>query len=236
MIKDALRRILPWRVISAARLLLIFQGGHGHVNRRNGFPVNGKGEFQPWLTYPLIEYLNGLDFSEKRVFEFGAGASTLYWASRAREVVSVEFDAGWYAALLPIIPKNVTLFHESDGQSYAEKVTKNHGSFDVIVVDGSERYRSAQAALTALAEGGVIILGNAEWYPNTADLLTKAGLIEVRMSGFSPVNAFTSTSSIFLSRNFSIPSNALAREKPIGGTVIPGGALDDGPSPKDASS
>jgi hypothetical protein len=97
------------------------------------------------------------------------------------------------------------------------------------VVDGAERYRSAQSAIKALAEGGFIVLDNAEWYPNTADMLAQAGLIEVRLSGFSPINAFTSTSSIFLSRNFSIPTNALAREMPIGGTEIIGGTLDDGP-------
>jgi hypothetical protein len=229
LIKALLRRVLPRRFISAVRLLLIFQGGHGHVNRLNGFPVNGKGEFQPWLTYPLIEFLNGLDFSEKRVFEFGAGASTLYWAKRACEVVSVEFDAGWYEALLPIIPKNVTLHHVGNGQSYVNKVLECDGRFDVIVVDGAERYRSAQSAIKALADGGFIVLDNAEWYPNTADLLVQAGLIEVRLSGFTPVNAFTSTSSIFMSRNFCIPTNALARKKPIGGTDIIGGTLDDGP-------
>lgn len=226
--KSLLRKILPRRLISAVRLLSIFQGGHGHVNRRDGFPVNGHGDYQPWLTYPLIEYLNGLDFSGKRVFEFGAGASTLFWAKRAAEVVSVEFDLAWFQALQPKLPGNVTLFHESEGEAYAKKIAGLSAPFDVIVVDGAERYRSAEEALKTLAPGGMIILDNAEWYPNTADFLKKAGLIEVRFSGFSPVNAFTSTSSVFLHRDFDFPNVMGARVPPIGGVSILGGTLDDG--------
>lgn len=227
--KNLLRKILPRRLISAVRILLIMQRGHGHVNRHNGFPVNGRGEYQPWLTYPLIEYLTGFDFRQKRIFEFGAGASTLFWASRANHVESVEFDRGWFDELAKIIPDNVLLNHESDGVAYARRILESDGVFDVIVIDGAERYRSAEAALQKLARGGMVILDNAEWYPNTADLLCSAGLVEVRFSGFSPVNAFTSTSSVFLHREFAFPLVSDARQQPIGGVSIKGGALDDGP-------
>lgn len=163
--KNLLRKILPRRLISAARILLIMHREHGHVNRRNGFPVSGRGEYQPWLTYPLIEYLKGFDFSQKRIFEFGAGASTLFWASRARCVESVELDRRWFNSLVKIVPSNVVLNHQSDEISYAQKIIEADGQFDVIVVDGAERYRSAEAALEKLIPGGMIILDNAEWYP-----------------------------------------------------------------------
>ncbi len=175
--KNLLRKILLRRLISAARILLIMHREHGHVNRRNGFPVNGRGEYQPWLTYPLIEYLKGFDFSQKRIFEFGAGASTLFWASRAWRVESVELDRRWFNSLVKIVPSNVVLNHQSDEISYAQKIIEADGQFDVIVVDGAERYRSAEAALEKLIPGGMIILDNAEWYPNTAELLRGAGLL-----------------------------------------------------------
>ena len=227
--KELLRKILPRRLISAVRMLTIMQGKHGHVNQRNGFPTNGQGEYQPWLTYPLIEYLKGFDLGEKCVFEYGAGASTLFWASRATQVESVEFDRRWFDALAPIVPANVLLHHESNGIAYANKILDAEGWFDVIVVDGAERYRSAEAALKKLAPGGMIILDNAEWYPNTADLLRTFGLIEVRFSGFSPINAFTSTSSVFLHRDFDFPTSSASRCPPVGGVSIKGGTLDDGP-------
>jgi hypothetical protein len=192
-------------------------------------PVDGSGKFQPWLTYPLIEYLNGLDFSDKDVFEFGAGASTLYWTDRARSVTSVEFDARWYETLKPKLPANATLIHENHGHRYAD-VPKEFlpRRFDVVVVDGAERYRSARTAIDVVAPGGMIILDNAEWYPNTSRMIAEAGFIEIRFSGFSPVNAFTATSSIFLSRSFAFGCSSLARRPPRGGKALPHGALDDG--------
>lgn len=193
-------------------------------------PVDGQKNFQPWLTYPLIEHLNGLDFSDKHVFEFGAGASTMYWSKRAKHVVSVEFDSAWYELLKEAVPGNVTLLHESNGHRFSVAPKQFPARrFDVVVIDGAERYRCAQSALEVLAPGGMIILDNAEWYPNAANLLVGAGLIEVRFSGFGPINAFTSTSSIFLSRDFSFSHNDAARLPPRGGRKLPGGALDDGP-------
>ena len=103
-VKNLLRKVLPRRVLVTARLQQIFFGQYGHTRRIDGMPADGAGNFQPWLTYPLIEYLNGFDFSGKDVFEFGSGGSTLYWAARARSVYSVEFDAGWYKVLRGDVP------------------------------------------------------------------------------------------------------------------------------------
>ena len=204
----------------------MFQIEHGHTHNRFGFPINAQGNFQPWLTYPLIEFLNSLDFTEKKIFEYGTGSSTLYWASRAEQVVSVELDEKWYSSLLQKIPNNVQLIHEPNGGKYPG-IIQEKGKFDVIVIDGAERYQSAVAASEYLAPGGMIILDNSEWYPNAAGYLNSLGLIEVPFSGFSPINAFTSTSSVFMSRDFSIPKNDNARLPPIGGRKLPNPALDD---------
>jgi hypothetical protein len=227
--KTLLRKIIPRRVVSACRLILIMQKGHGHVRQSKGFPVDGRGHYLPWLTYPLIEYLHGLDFTDKKIFEYGAGSSTLFWSKRAKAVESVELDPAWYRALLPMLPPNVVLYHEPHGHAYANKILEKDTRFDVIVIDGAERYRSATAALQRLAPGGIIILDNAEWYPRTASLLAGADLIEARFSGFAPLNAFTSTSSVFFHREFALPIHRGARDLPIGGVSIPGGTLDDGP-------
>ena len=153
MFIDILRFLLPRRVISAVRLLQIFQHKHGHTCHKAGFPVNGKGDFQPWLTYPMIEFLNGFDFDGKRIFEYGAGSSTLYWAARVEHVVSVELNREWYESLLQKVPDNVQLIHEPDGAKYPI-VIQEFGKFDVIVIEGAERYASAVAASEALTPGG----------------------------------------------------------------------------------
>ncbi|MET0877406.1 MAG: hypothetical protein ABWY14_09735 [Tardiphaga sp.] len=220
-----LTSLIPRPVIAAGRLLQVFLGTHGHSRRVSGMPVDGHGNFIPWLTYPMIEFLNGFDFSDATVFEFGTGGSTLYWAGRAKNVVSVELDAAWAARLAAIAPSNVRIIHEPNGHRYAEAPIALDRTFDVIVIDGAERYRSTRAAIGCLAPGGMIILDNAEWYPNCAALLAESGLIEVPFSGFPPINAFPSTSSAFLSRDLSFPR--LPRALPVGGRALAGGALDD---------
>jgi predicted O-methyltransferase YrrM len=221
----SLRSIIPRPLISSVRLLQIFLKEHGHDRLIDGMPVDGQGKFLPWLTYPMVEFLNGFDFSEKSVFEFGAGASTLYWADRAKEVTSVELDPEWSTQLAKRVPKNVTLIHEPNGHLYASTPSKLNRKFDVIVIDGAERFRSSQAAIGALASGGMIILDNSEWYPNSADLLASSGLIEIAFSGFPPINAFCSTSSAFLSRDFAFSRKA--RTIPVGGKQLKSSALDD---------
>jgi hypothetical protein len=222
----SLRSIIPRPLISSVRLLQIFLKKHGHDRLIDGMPVDGEGKFIPWLTYPMIEFLNGFDFSEKSVFEFGAGASTLYWADRAREVTSVELDPKWSARLATRVPENVTLIHEPNGHLYASMPSKLNRKFDVIVIDGAERFRASQAAIEALASGGMIVLDNSEWYPNSADLLASSGLIEIAFSGFPPINAFCSTSSAFLSKDFAFSRRT--RTVPVGGRSIIDEVLDDG--------
>ena len=63
----------------------------------------------PWFTYPAIDYIRQLDLSEKTIFEWGAGFSTLFWSSRAKSVISVETDPLWYSLLKPQLASNCEL-------------------------------------------------------------------------------------------------------------------------------
>jgi hypothetical protein len=51
---------------------------------------------QPWLTFPAIDYIKTILHPAMRVFEYGSGGSTLFWAKQAREVISVEHDHQWF--------------------------------------------------------------------------------------------------------------------------------------------
>jgi hypothetical protein len=57
-------------------------------------------EARPWMCFPAVERLDRLVTAESRVFEFGSGGSTIYFAQRAREVVSVEHDRSWHQRLV----------------------------------------------------------------------------------------------------------------------------------------
>ncbi|MBA3281443.1 MAG: class I SAM-dependent methyltransferase [Acidimicrobiia bacterium] len=186
---------------------------------RLGAPVQGKGEPVPWYTFSAIEYLQGLDLSGRRVFEFGAGNSTLFWQARAAEVVSVETDPEWYHQLVPRIAGNARLVLCGDQDAYLTEIT-DHGSFDVIVVDGLWRKPSARVALEHLAPGGMIILDNADWFPHSHALLRAAGLVEVDFHGLGPIARYAWTTSIFLDRTADFWSTA-GPPHPIGGILPP---------------
>jgi len=57
----------------------------------------------PWLTYDAIHYLTEHVGANLKVFEFGSGGSTLFWAERAAMCVSVEHDPSWVARLRPLL-------------------------------------------------------------------------------------------------------------------------------------
>jgi hypothetical protein len=50
----------------------------------------------PWTTFAARRWLDRFLRPEMRVFEWGGGGSTVYFARRVREVISVEHQADWY--------------------------------------------------------------------------------------------------------------------------------------------
>jgi predicted O-methyltransferase YrrM len=57
--------------------------------------VNNEGPI-PWYTYPFLKFLTTLVKPHHKVFEYGAGNSSLWLANHVSEVVTVEHDPIWY--------------------------------------------------------------------------------------------------------------------------------------------
>ena len=53
----------------------------------------------PWVTFSAIEFLENYLKKDMKVFEFGGGGSTLFFAGRTKELVTVEHDPEWFSAL-----------------------------------------------------------------------------------------------------------------------------------------
>lgn len=79
---------------------------------RRGEAVDANGPV-PWFTYAATHYLSKVVRPEYRVLEYGAGNSTRWWAGRVAEVVSVEHDPVWAAALRNRVLPNVTVLERS---------------------------------------------------------------------------------------------------------------------------
>ena len=57
----------------------------------------------PWITFEARDFIEARLKPEMKVFEYGTGGSTLFFADRVRSVVSVENDATWAASLQQIL-------------------------------------------------------------------------------------------------------------------------------------
>jgi len=80
-------------------------------------------------------------------------------------------------------------------------------TFDVVIIDGLYRKECASEVKNLLnfsaKNGAMVILDNSDWFKNTAKFLREdLGLIEIDFHGFGAINAYTWTTSIFLTRNF----------------------------------
>jgi hypothetical protein len=202
-------KIIPRSLVPSLLNFRILNFGYGHlVSVRRQRSVDRQGSPIPWYTYPALEYIRQLDFSSKSVFEYGAGNSTIFWASLAHSVVSVENNQEWFDRLSPTLPQNAKIILASEQQAYIQSVYRLGHNFDVIIIDGEYRYECCQQAPSRLNAGGFIILDNADWYPKGAQILRDTGLIEVDMTGFSPINGYTSTTSFFFHRQFNFKPRA----------------------------
>ena len=185
----------------AARVCRILTQRYGYLRTvaRNEC-IDASGRPIPWYTYPASEFIGQLDFRDRSVFEYGSGNSTLFWSGIARRVVSVEHERHWFERMRTIAPANCEMRFADDADGYVDAIKRTGETFDVIIIDGQSRLRCAPVAADALREGGLIILDNSDWFPRTSAALRARDLIEVDMSGFGPINDYTSTTSFYFDR------------------------------------
>lgn len=179
-------------------------------------PVAADGAPLPWFTYPAIEYLGQFDFSSKKVFEYGAGNSSLFWARRAATVVAVESDERWYRHVAAAKPANLTLHLAPARDDYVGAIDRGDGPFDVIVIDGRWRNACARVCASHIRDGGLIILDNADRGYAAADELRRLGFFRIDFNGFSPINGYASTTSVFIKAATDLQAN-FAAPRPVGG-------------------
>ena len=219
MIKQILRKILPKTFLASARNYRTLSRLQGHYRSvKNQTCVDGSGDPVPWYTYPAIEYVKQFDFSDKIVFEFGSGNSTLFWAQRCKQVIAVENHPEWHAKMKPLLPENVEYHLHPDEEGYSECIKKYDFDFDIIIVDGLCRFKCTQQAIPKLKPDGFIILDNSDWYTESSRILRESELIEVDMAGFGPITPYCWNTSFYLSRQVQLkPAETIQPTRAVGG-------------------
>ena len=172
------------------------------VSMRSQLYMDQAGNFMPWYTYPAWEYLKQLDLREKNVFEFGIGSSSLFWAAKAKQVMAVESSSEWFKKIAMHHRSNLFINLATQKEEYLSAIATHQIKYDIIIIDGDHRLACAQLAKAHLANGGMIILDNADWFHQTVDCLRSFDFIQVDFAGFGPFNQYTWTTSIFFDRHF----------------------------------
>lgn len=192
-----------------SRLKALLSYGHkGYLNSIGWFrafdeqqAIDGNGDPIPWVTYSFIDFIKGRLNKNLSVFEYGSGSSTLFYADRVRNVVSVEHDEAWYKKIVGSKPANAEMIYtqlSTDGE-YARKAAMLNQKFDIIIVDGRDRVNCCKYSLTALSDQGVVILDDSERvaYNDARIILKQAGFKELSFSGISPGLFYLKATSVF---------------------------------------
>lgn len=163
--------------------------------------IDHRGNPVPFLTYPAVEFLLRRVRPEMSVFEYGAGASTLWWARHVREVIACEHNRRWFEGISAQAPPNVTLIYREleYGGAYSKAILEYHNRFDIVVIDGRDRVNCALNSLVALKAAGVLMWDNTdrrEYEPGLRHL-RRAGFRELEFIGMCPMINEKSRTSIF---------------------------------------
>jgi hypothetical protein len=230
MLLNAARRIYRFLLIAIRTpFIQLFLRTQYKRSSKLGYPVDRLGNPALWMTYPLVDFLSTINFSNSEVFEYGSGGSTLWWASRSKNITSIEYNLEWLDLVKNAAPKNVTIQHHPIDPGYSKTILETNNKFDVIVIDGAHRFSCAKDAPTQLSDKGIIILDNTEWHLNAAKALRDQGFLQIDFAGFCPLNSFPSVSSIF----FKASSNLILNNRneksiiPLGGKQHPEGVCYD---------
>ncbi len=195
----------------------IFEIQYGHFESvRKQRAIDGQGQAIPWFTYPAIDYFDQLDFRQKHMLEWGSGHSSLFFSARVEKLYSIEHDGEWFDQVKRFTIRNQELVL-ADKSVYASFPRTFDRTFDIILIDGVERHACGNVALELLAPGGLIILDNSDRYPDISETFRRNDLIEVDFHGFGPINNYTWTTSIFLTRDFALAPVTRQPKIPIGG-------------------
>jgi len=115
------------------------------------------GHVYPWWVRTLLEEIEHWDLADKKVLEYGGGWSSIWLASKCKEVITIETNEQWikdiqeYAVANGIT--NLTLIHRQTNEGDQSKVdyyTEIPEGYvpDIVCIDGVLRHECLLKALT----------------------------------------------------------------------------------------
>jgi len=206
-LKHSLTRRFP--KLSACYTLLAKGDSYLHStgwieSKRRGYPCRPDGSELPWMNYAVVAFLERRLNKTLSVFEYGSGYSTLFYARRVRNVISVEYDQAWIASIGPRLPPNANVLFVPDDVDgdYCRAIARSGDSFDVVVVDGKDRENCVKQSMQALSSRGVIVLDDSQRakYAPAIAYAQENGYLTVDFEGLKPTESSWFRSTILYRR------------------------------------
>lgn len=181
-------------------------------------PVDNLSQPIPWYTYSAIEFIEDKIKSDFNVFEYGSGHSTLWWANKVQEIVSIESNKNWYNYLKSslINRENISLYLCEEAQDYIQKINEFPPQyFDVIIVDGEHRPECAKEAYLRLKDNGFIILDDSDrtYYDEILYFLDQEGFFRIDFVGMTPSLVYKNSTSILFKDTNLLKNNVTPSQK-----------------------
>jgi len=155
----------------------------------------------PWFTYSAIDLISDRLNQNLKVFEFGSGNSSLFFAERISQITSIEHNLEWYENISKHHPANskIVLAGFETPDEYINLLQVGNQNYDMIIVDGIYRNECLMESVKHLSEIGVIILDDSERdvYSEGITILLNNGFKRLDFSGIAPGIFFRKCTTIF---------------------------------------
>lgn len=150
----------------------------------------------PWIVPEAVKFLEKTIKQDWKIFEFGSGWSTIFYAERAEMVVSLEHDPSWYDRIRKqLLERKITTcdLQKVKLELFSRAIEKfEDNSFNLIVIDSHEeedlreRLSCMAAAKPKIVPGGYLMLDDSDRpeYGEAATLLP--GWTKIRFVGVKP--------------------------------------------------
>lgn len=161
-------------------------------------PIDKDNNPEFWFNYPFISFLEKKLTKNLEIFEYGSGHSTLKFARKCKNIISIDNNPNWHNYLKDIQPKNATLILQENLDLYPEEITKFDKKYDIIVIDGKRRNACSKLVLSYLKESGMIIFDNLEkGYQKSVNFFLENNLKLLEFTGIAPLKNEATISGIF---------------------------------------
>jgi hypothetical protein len=124
---------------------------------------NETGLVFPWYTKSFLDELVTWDLADKVVFEYGAGASTLWWHKKCQAVYGAESNKEWFMQVVKATKGGGCITLLENKEDYIKAARQFVRLYDIVVVDGEPiqwRDDCIPYALAYLKPGGKLIIDN----------------------------------------------------------------------------